>query len=133
MSWTKSILAVLGSYCLLVMTAQAEKRPVATPSYQCPAYLKLDSQSYALDMENHGVYDGPIEEMAGLKPEPITDDNNVEPSFWDYGDYRDANGNPPEPPLYLKCFYKDTGHYLVLKMQGAYHCTFQKNAPVQCE
>jgi len=135
MSLTKSIFAVVGGCCLLVMTAQAKDRePVAVPLYQCPPYLQLGAQSYALDIETQGdVYDGPIEEMAGLKPEPITDDDNVKPSFWDYGDYRDANGNPPEPPLYLKCRYKDTGHYLVLKMQGAYRCTFRKGEPVLCE
>jgi len=136
MLWTKSILAIAGSYGLLIMTAQAEeRRPISIPLYQCPAYLQLDSQSYALDLDiQGGVFDGPIEEMGALKPEPIPDDDNVEPSFWDYGDYRDADGNPPvERPLYLKCRYKDTGHYLVLKMQGAYRCTVQKGAPILCE
>jgi len=134
MSRTKSILVIAGSYGLLIMTAQAtERRPVSVPLYQCPAYLQLDSKSYVLNLDYHVVYDGPIEEMAALKPEPVPDDSNVEPLFWGYGDYRDTNGNPPERPLYLKCFYKDTGHYLVLKMQGAYRCTFQESEPVKCE
>jgi len=135
MSWTKSIPIIVGSYCLLIMTAQAERLPVTVPLYQCPSYLQLGFQSYALDIETQGdVYNGPIEEMGALKPEPIPDDDNVEPSFWDYGDYRDANGNPPiERPLYLKCRYKDTGHYLVLKMQGAYRCTVQRGRPILCE
>jgi len=130
MLWTKSILAITGSYYLLMMTAQAERLPVTDPLYQCPSYLQLDSLSYALD-PHQTVYNGPIEEMGSLVAEPVPDDDK--PSFWDYGDYRDANGNPPERPLYLKCRYKDTGHYLVLKMKGAYRCTFQKDAPIQCE
>jgi len=132
---TKSIPAIVGSYCLLIMAAQAEELPVTTPLYQCPPYLQLGSQSYALDLDIQGdVYDGPIEEMGVLKSEPVPDDDNVEPFFRDYGDYRDADGNPPvERPLYLKCRYKDTGHYLVLKMQGAYRCTVQKGAPILCE
>jgi len=136
MSWIKSTLAFVGGYCLLITTVQAESEglPVTVPLYQCPAYLQLGSQSYVLDLDiQGGVFDGPIEEMGALKPEPIPDDDNVEPLFWDYGDYRDANGNPPGRPLYLKCRYKDTGHYLVLKMKGAYRCTVQKDAPIQCE
>jgi len=131
MSWTKFILAITASHCFLIMVAQAERLPVTTPLYQCPAYLYLDYKSYPLDVENQSVCDGPVEEMGWLVPEPVPGDNN--PSFWDYGDYRDANGNPPERPLYLECHYKDTGHYLVLEMKGAYRCTFQKDAPVQCE
>jgi len=132
MSWTKSILTAIYCYCLSLTTTQAEEQPVTAPLYQCPLYLQLSSQSYALDLETQGdVYDGPIEEMGSLVPESVPDDD--EPSFWDYGDYRDANGNPPKRPLYLKCRYKDTGHYLVLKMQGAYRCTVQKGAPILCE
>jgi len=116
MSWTKSILTAVGCYCMLITTAQTEELAVAIPLYQqCPLYLQLNSQSYALEVES--VYAGSIEDGAILKPEPMPTDNNIEPSFWVYT-------TSPEYPFYIKCHYKGTKHYLVLNMQGARRCTF---------
>jgi len=127
MKWIKPILTMACCHGLLLAVAQAEST-VAPLFYQCPAFLQLDSQSYAL--EGTAVYDGPIEDRATLKPEPVPDDDNLESSFWDYGDYSDIL---LERTLHLKCSYKNTGHYLVLEAKGAHRCTFTRQTRTQCE
>jgi len=123
MSWTKSILMVACGCCLWVTAAQAQQ--VTIPLYQCPASLQVSSQSYELKRE--AVYDGPIEEMGELKPEPVPNNENIEPSFWTY-----EVSSPAERSLYLKCYYQGTEHYVVLKAQGARRCTFTEGAPTVC-
>jgi len=130
LSRIKSLLITACGYGLCAMSAQAETVPVtiSTALYQCPAQLQLDAQSYTLAKAD--VYDGPIEQMAQLKPEPVPDENNVEPLFWDYGDY---GALLDKTTLYLKCHYQNTGHYLVLKMKSARRCTFTEGAPTLWE
>jgi len=125
MLWIRPILAAACCYFLLVAATLADTIPVASPIYECPAYLQLDARSYVLDVEH--VYDGPIEEQFILKPEPVPDDDGVEPSFWDYG------RASPNRPFHIKCIYKDTGHYLVLEAKGARRCTFTDQTPTRCE
>jgi|GEM_PF-964604 len=119
LSRIKLLLITACGYGLCAMSAQAENVPVSTALYQCPTQLQLDAQSYALAKAD--VYDGPIEHMAQLKPEPTPDEDNVKPLFWDYGDY---GALLDKTTLYLKCHYQNTGHYLVLEMKGARRCTF---------
>jgi len=126
MSLTKSLLTTTCCYCLFTAIVQAET-PVAS-TYQCPDHLQLGSLSYAL--EGTSVYDGPIEDRAMLKPEPVPDDDRLEPSFWDYGDYSNIF---PEATLYLKCRYKNIEHYLVLKAKGARRCTFTAETHTECK
>jgi len=126
MSWSRSILTAICCYWLPVTLVQAEELPVTTPLYQCPTYLQLDTHSYALDTGRESVYDSPIEEMTVLKPEPVPDDDNVKPSFWDYG------VASPKRPFYIRCYYKDTAHFLVIKAKGARRCTFTKETPTWC-
>jgi len=128
MLWIKSLLITACGYGLCAAIAQAETVPVSAALYQCPAQLQLGAQSYTLAKAD--VYDGPIERMAQLKPEPIPDEDNVEPLFWDYGDY---GALLDKTTLYLKCHYQNTGHYLVLEMKGARRCTFTEGAPTLCE
>jgi len=121
MSWIKSILAIIGCYYLLVATAQAEERRVTTPLYQCPAYLQLDSKSYAF--KGSAFSDGPIENKAWLVPFPHPDES---PSFGVQEAF-------PPRTLYVECHYKDTEHYLVLEAKGARWCAFTQWTPTWCE
>jgi len=122
MSYNKSILTAVCCYCLLATTVHAvEESAIASPLYQCPAYLKLYSQSYTF--KGAAVYSGPIEEQAILIPEPHPDEN---PSF---GMYETA----PEHTLHVECHYKDTEHYLVLEAKGARWCAFTQWTPTWCE
>jgi len=124
----KSFLAALCMYALLVLTAQAEELPVATPLYpQCPLQLQLDGQSYALDDED--LYFNAIDWRLEVRPDAVPQEYNYpeEPDFWLYETYHKF-------PFYLKCNYENTQHYLVLELRGAHRCTRGKDEKrMKCE
>jgi len=129
MLWIRSIVVTVCSCCFGVAVAQTERLPITTPMYQCPASLQIGSAIYELKHDNdlrEAVYDGPVEEMAALKPEPVPDNDNTLPSFWEYGARSSGRS------LYLRCYYQGTEHYVVLKAQGARRCTFTEGMPTVC-
>ncbi|MGU3574954.1 STY0301 family protein [Brucellaceae bacterium C25G] len=79
-------------------------------NYKCPSSITLNDYVYFLSSMN--VFDGPLEEMAELKPEIFKDNSAI----W--------KNKKMDINFFVKCNYNGIQHYIVFKAKSVNSCHF---------